>query len=355
MTRPIQAIVDRAALRHNLALARDYAQGAAVYAVVKANAYGHGLLRCVQALATSDGFCVLSVEEAIALRQAGFDQPIVLLEGFFSPDELPLIAEYKLTPVIHSLEQVDAVCGSGLPIRIPVFLKLNTGMNRLGFGERAFTQALTRLAATPQVDRITLMTHFANADEPAGIAVQHDLFKRLTDNLKLPCSLANSATLVRFPQARGDIVRAGIMLYGALSYESTGPADLGLAPVMTLKSRVIAVQMLKKGDSVGYGGEFSAPSKMRIGIVACGYADGYPRHAPSGTPVMIEGSPSSTVGRVSMDMLAVDLTSLPAAGIGSEVVLWGAAPHVTEIAKRAATNAYELLCAVAPRVPMVEI
>lgn len=355
MTRPIQAIVDRAALRHNLARARDYAQGAAVYAVVKANAYGHGLVRCAQALATSDGFCVLSVDEAIALRQAGFDQPIVLLEGFFSPDELPLIAEYQLTPVIHSLEQVDAVCGSGLPTRIPVFLKLNTGMNRLGFGERAFTQALKRLTATPQVDRITLMTHFANADEPAGIAVQHDLFKRLTDHLDLPCSLANSATLVRFPQARGDIVRAGIMLYGALSYESTGPADLGLAPVMTLKSRVIAIQMLKKGDSVGYGGDFSASNKMRIGIVACGYADGYPRHAPSGTPVLVEGSPSSTVGRVSMDMLAVDLTHLPAAGIGSEVVLWGEAPHVTEIAKRAGTNAYELLCAVAPRVPMVDV
>lgn len=355
MTRPIQATIDRAALRRNLALARDYAQGASVYAVVKADAYGHGLVRCAQALATGDGFCVLSVDEAITLRHAGFDHPIVLLEGFFSPDELPLIAEYKLTPVIHSLEQVDAVCGSGLPTRISVFLKLNTGMNRLGFGERAFTQALKRLTATPQVDRITLMTHFANADEPAGVAVQHDVFKRLTDNLKLPRSLANSAALVRFPQARGDIVRAGILLYGALTYESTSPADLGLAPVMTLKSRVIAIQMLKKGDSVGYGGDFSAPSKMRIGIVACGYADGYPRHAPSGTPVMVEGSPSNTVGRVSMDMLAVDLTALPDTGIGSEVVLWGEAPHVTEIAKCAGTNAYELLCAVAPRVPRVEI
>lgn len=355
MSRPIQAIIDRAALRHNLSLARDYAQGAAVYAVVKANAYGHGLLRAAQALATSDGFCVLSVDEALALRQAGFDHPIVLLEGFFSADELPLIAEYRLTPVIHSLEQVDALCGSGLPTRVSIFLKLNTGMNRLGFGERAFSQALKRLKASPQIDRITLMTHFANADEPIGIAAQLRVFEQLTEPLALPRSLANSAALVRFPQARGDIVRAGILLYGALSYESTGPAELGLAPVMTLKSRVIAIQMLKNGDAVGYGGDFTAPRKMRIGIVACGYADGYPRHAPSGTPVTVEGAPSCTVGRVSMDMLAVDLTSLPDAGIGSEVVLWGEAPHVTEIAARAGTNAYDLLCGLAPRVPVMEV
>ena len=355
MSRPIQAIIDRAALRHNLGLAKDHAQGASVYAVVKANAYGHGLLRCAQALATSDGFCVLSVDEALTLRQAGFDHPIVLLEGFFSADELPLIAEYRLTPVIHSLEQVDALCGSGLPTRIPIFLKLNTGMNRLGFSERAFTQALGRLKASPQVDRITLMTHFANADEPVGIAAQLNLFRQLTETQTLPRSLANSAALIRFPEARADIVRAGILLYGALTFESSGPAELGLAPVMTLKSRVIAIQMLKNGDSVGYGGDFTAPRKMRIGIVACGYADGYPRHAPSGTPVLVDGVPSSTVGRVSMDMLAVDLTELPEAGIGSEVVLWGESPRVTDVAARAGTNAYELLCAVAARVPVVEV
>lgn len=354
MSRPIQAIIDHAALRHNFAVARNHSGEAKLFAVVKANGYGHGLLRVANALSEADGFAVLTGEEALQLRDAGFDQPILLLEGFFSADELPLIAEYRLTPVIHTIEQVDSLLRSGLPMRLPIFLKCNTGMNRLGFGERAFAGALAALQRSPQIGSITLMTHFANADEAAGIAAQLRVFNDVTNGAELPVSLANSAALLRFPEARGDVVRAGILLYGACSYGETGPCDLGLKPAMTLQSRIIAIQMLKIGDQVGYGGDFIARRKMRIGVVACGYADGYPRHAPSGTPVAIDGQKSETVGRVSMDMLCVDLTHLPQAGIGSPVVLWGADPLVTEVAASAGTNAYELLCALAARVPVIE-
>lgn len=354
MTRPIQAIIDHAALRHNFAVARSHSGQAKLFAVVKANGYGHGLLRVANALSDADGFAVLTVEEALQLRDAGFDQTILLLEGFFSADELPLIAEYGLTPVIHTIEQVDSLLRCGLPMRLPIFIKCNTGMNRLGFSERAFAGALTALRRSPQVGSITLMTHFANADEASGIAAQLRIFNDIANDVKLPVSLANSAALLRFPEARGDVVRAGIMLYGACGYSDFGPRELGLEPAMTLHSRIIAIQMLKIGDQVGYGGDFTAQRKMRIGVVACGYADGYPRHAPSGTPVTVDGEKSATVGRVSMDMICVDLTHLPQASIGSPVVLWGADPLVTEVAASAGTNAYELLCALATRVPVIE-
>lgn len=354
MTRPIQALIDHAALRHNFAVARQHSASAKLFAVVKANAYGHGLLRIASALENADGYAVLTIEEAVALRDAGFRQPILLLEGCFSPDELPLVAEYSLTPVVHTLEQVESLVRSGLPIRVPVYLKCNSGMNRLGFGTRAFLGVLETLQRSAQIGTITLMTHFANADEASGIGAQLRLFNDVVAGLNLPLSLANSATLLRFPEARGDIVRAGIMLYGACSYADSGPRELDLRPAMTLQSRVIAIQMLKIGDHVGYGNDFTATRKMRIGIVACGYADGYPRHAPSGTPVLVDGTRSETVGRVSMDMLCVDLTHTPQAGIGTPVVLWGEDPLVTEVAAAAGTNAYELLCALAPRVPVLE-
>lgn len=354
MSRPILAIIDHAALRENLAVARQHSGDATLLAVIKANAYGHGLLRVARALQSADGFAVLSIDEAVLLRNAGFDQPILLLEGFFADDELPIIAEYRLTPVVHSIEQVESLLRSGLPMRLPVFLKCNTGMNRLGFGKRAFPGVLDALRRSPQIGNITLMTHFAHADEPAGVAAQLRLFGDVIDKVALPLSIANSAALLRFPQARGDVVRAGIMLYGACAFDRTGPRELGLRPVMSLQSRIIAIQMLTIGDQVGYGGDFTATRKMRIGVVACGYADGYPRHAPSGTPVVIDGIRSETVGRVSMDMLCVDLTHLAQAGIGSTVVLWGEDPLVTEVAAHAGTNAYELLCALAARVPVIE-
>ena len=327
MTRPIRATIDLSALRGNFALARERAEGAALWAVIKANAYGHGLMRAAEALDDlADGFALLDLADAVTLREAGFRQPILLLEGFFDSDELPLFAEYGLTPVVHTLEQVEMLAGAALPARLPVHLKLNTGMNRLGLSAEEFHAALTALETTPGIGVITLMTHFAD-----------------------------SAALLRYPEARRGWARPGIMLYGSSPFPQDASAEaLGLRPVMTLASQLIAVQELKAGERVGYGGIFTAERPMRIGIVACGYADGYPRHAPVGTPVLVEGRRTRTVGRVSMDMIMVDLEGIPEAGIGSPAVLWGEGLPVDDVAAAAGTVSYELLCALAQRVPVIE-
>jgi alanine racemase len=356
MTRPIRATIDLSALRSNFAVARHNAGPARLWAVIKANAYGHGLLRAAQALGNqADGYALLDIEDAVALREAGLSQPILLLEGFFSDDELPLLAEYRLTPVLHTLEQVETLVTASLPVRLPVYLKLNTGMNRLGFSAAEFQAVLIALEIAPQISAITLMTHFADADMERGIAGQMACFAEITQGSNHPCSLANSAALLRFPETRTGWARPGIMLYGASPYpEAQSAEQLGLRPVMTLSSELIAVQELKGGDRVGYGGLFSADRDMRIGIVACGYADGYPRHAPIGTPVLVEGRRTRTVGRVSMDMIMVDLDGLPQAGIGSPVVLWGEGLPVDDVATSAGTVSYELLCALTQRVPVRE-
>ncbi len=354
MPRPILATIDPDALRHNFGIARRYAGGARLWSVIKANAYGHGLLCAAEALRDlTDGYALLDLSDAVRLRDAGLRHPILLLEGFFQPDDLPLIAEYRLTPVIHSREQIEMLKRAGLPLRIPVYLKLNTGMNRLGFPAQQFVPALAALEAIPAVGEITLMTHFADADMDRGIGEQLARLRSLIGGRRHALSLANSAALLRFPDAVGDWVRPGIMLYGASPFPGLKSAvALGLQPVMTLASEVIGVQDLQAGDRVGYGGIFIAQAPMRIGVVACGYADGYPRHAPNGTPVLVEGSRSATVGRVSMDMLAVDLSRLPQAGIGSRAVLWGEGLAADEVAAAAGTIAYELFCALAPRVPV---
>ena len=356
MTRPIRATIDLPALRGNFAVAREHAAGAALWVVIKANAYGHGLMRTAGALDDlADGFALLDLEDAIALREAGFRQPILLLEGFFEADELPLLAEYGLTPVVHSLEQVEMLADAALPSRLQVYLKLNSGMNRLGLTAEEFHVALTALGTTPAVGGITLMTHFADADLERGIDWQMARFEEAVQGCEHPVSLANSAALLRYPQARRGWTRPGIMLYGSSPYPQDASAEsLGLRPVMTLSSRLIAVQELAAGERVGYGGIFTAERPMRIGIVACGYADGYPRHAPVGTPVLVEGRRTRTVGRVSMDMIMVDLDGIPDAGIGSPVVLWGEGLPVDDVATAACTVSYELLCALAARVPVVE-
>jgi len=356
LTRPIRATIDLSALRGNFAVARQRAEGAALWAVIKANAYGHGLMRAAGALDDlADGFALLDLEDAVALREAGFRQPILLLEGFFEADELPLLAEHRLTPVVHSLEQADMLTSAALPARLPVYLKLNTGMNRLGLFAEEFHAALTALDATPGVAGITLMTHFADADNARGIDWQMARFEEAVQGCDHPVSLANSAALLRFAEARRGWVRPGIMLYGSSPYPQDASAEsLGLRPVMTLSSRLIAVQELAAGERVGYGGIFTAERPMRIGILACGYADGYPRHAPTGTPVLVEGRRTRTVGRVSMDMIMVDLEGIPDAGIGSPVVLWGEGLPVDDVAAAAGTVSYELLCALTPRVPVVE-
>ncbi len=351
MSRPISAHIDLSALAHNLYIARS-ATSARILAVIKANAYGHGLLQAAGALRDADGFALLDVRDAVALREAGFRQPLLLLEGFFSRDELPLLAEYELSSVIHSQRQLDWLDAYPRRHGLPVWLKLNSGMNRLGFAPAEFSSVLEKLKAHRAVRDITLMTHFAQADEAMGIDAQHEVFKQLASSQRLPCSLANSAAILRQPQTHGDWVRPGIMLYGSSPFTDVSAQQLGLQPVMTLSSEIISIQHLRAGEAVGYGALFRAEHSMRIGTVACGYADGYPRHAPSGTPVMIEAQRTRTLGRVSMDMLAVDLNGLPDVKVGSRVVLWGEGLPVDEVARAAGTISYELLCALAPRVPV---
>lgn len=351
MSRPIHAHIDLAALAHNLRVARR-ATGARVLAVVKANAYGHGLLQAAQAMGEADGFALLDVRDAVALREAGFRQPILLLEGYFSRDELPLIVEYELSCVIHQQRQLDWLDACPRRNGLSLWVKINSGMNRLGFAPHEVPAVMERLQSHRAVREVTLMTHFAQADEAAGIAAQLDTFERVAAPYRLPRSLANSAALLRYPAAHGDWVRPGIMLYGSSPFAEVSAATLGLRPVMTLASEIISVCELKAGDAVGYGATFRAERAMRIGTVACGYADGYPRHAPTGTPILVDGQLTRTLGRVSMDMLAVDLSELPGVQIGSRVVLWGEGLPVDEVARAAGTISYELLCALAPRVPV---
>lgn len=349
--RPLTARIDTAALAHNLAVARRLAGRARILAVIKANGYGHGLLRVADALRAADGFAVLTLDEAAALRAQGYTHPIVLLEGWFHPDELPEIARLRLRPVVHREDQAEVLARTRLDNRIDVLVKVDTGMHRLGLPPPRVRAVVERLRGTPQVGGITLMTHFASADEPAiGVAEQYARFQAATQGLGLPVTLANSAALLRYPETLGDWVRPGIMLYGVSPFAAQSGEQLGLLPAMTLESALIAVQSVRKGEGVGYGPAFIAPRDLRVGVVACGYADGYPRHAGTGTPILVDGRPTRTLGRVSMDMLAVDLSAVPGAHVGSPVMLWGPGLPVEQVAAAAGTIAYELLTAIAPRV-----
>jgi len=364
MSRPIHARLDWAALRHNHARVRQVANRSNIWSVIKANAYGHGVLLAARALQTvADGFALIELDSAIALRKADIRQPILLLEGFYRANELPLFAEWRLTPVLHALWQVDALIAARLPVRLPLYLKLDTGMHRLGFTAAEFASVLARLEAAGCAASITVMTHFADADEDRGIAEQMNCLRMMTNGHALPLSLANSAALLRFPESHADWVRPGIMLYGASPFPARqSAAVLDLKPVMTLASEIIAVRDLAAGDCVGYGGTFIAEQPMRIGIVACGYGDGYPRHAPTGTPVLVAGQRTHTLGRVSMDKLCVDLTGIDqklGAGetvkIGTSVTLWGEGLPADDVATAAGTVAYELFCAITSRVPIIEV
>ena len=357
MSRPIRASIDLDALRHNHDLARRYAGDARIWSVVKANGYGHGLLRVAAALADrTDGFALIELDGALALRQAGIDKPILMMEGFYDGDELLLYAEHRLTPVLHTLDQVDLLERAGLPTRLPVCLKLNTGMNRLGLDAAELELALAHLQGSGVAGAISLMTHFADADDERGVAEQLGRCLAMRGNRPLPLTMANSAALLRFPETVGDWVRPGIMLYGSSPFPAMqSAAEIGLRPVMTLESALIGVQDLRAGDRVGYGGAFVADGPMRIGIVAGGYGDGYPRHAPTGTPVLVNGQRSRTLGRVSMDKICVDLAGIGDAGIGAPVTLWGEGLPADDVATAAGTVAYELYCALATRVPVVEV
>ena len=352
--RPVSATIDLPALTHNLAAARRHAPRSSVFAVIKANAYGHGLMRTARALSDADGYALVELDAAVRLREAGYQQHIALLEGHFETRELAVMVEHRLTTVVHSLEQLDMLEALPAESALGVMLKLNTGMNRLGLEPPDFARALHRLQSHPGVGSITLMTHFANADDSRGIAVELEAFERTVGGTRLPRSFANSATVLRYPEAHGDWIRPGIMLYGCSPFPESVGAGLGLKPAMTLASEVIAVREIGRGESVGYGSVFTAESTTRLGIVACGYADGYPRHAPTGTPVLVDGRLTRTLGRVSMDMLCVDLSALPQARVGTHVVLWGEGNPVEHVAESAGTVGYELLCALAPRVRIIE-
>jgi len=294
------------------------------------------------------------LEAAVALREAGCRQCLMLLEGFFDARELPLLARHRIAAVVHGADQLRMLRQLPADAALEVFVKINTGMNRLGFPPEEFPGVLQALRSSPGVAQITLMTHFASADEPRGVQWQTEVFDRVANGVELPGSLANSAAILRYPETHRDWVRPGIMLYGCSPFAELTGTELGLKPAMTLESRLIAIRELKRGDTVGYGGLYTAERDTRIGVVACGYADGYPRHAPTGTPVMVEGRMTRTLGRVSMDMLCADLTGIPEARVGSRVVLWGEGVPVERVAAAAGTIGYQLLCGLAPRVQIVE-
>jgi alanine racemase len=362
MPRPIQATIHTEALRHNLARVRAAAPDAKVWGVVKANAYGHGIERVWEGLRGVDGFALLDLQEAERVRALGWRGPILLLEGVFEARDLELCSRLNLWHAVHCDEQIDMLAMHKTHQPHRVFLKMNSGMNRLGFSPQRYRAAWTRLDALPQVDEISLMTHFSDADGARGIAHQVSVFEDVTRDLPGERTLSNSAASLRFgtqPPVRADWVRPGIAVYGsAPDFPLHDIAHWDLQPTMTLATRVIAVQQLQPGDTVGYGSSFTADAPLRIGVIACGYADGYPRHCTTGTPVLVDGVRTRLVGRVSMDMVTVDLTPVPQAGFGSEVTLWGRASNgaviaIDEPARAAATVGYELMCALAPRVPVV--
>ena len=374
MPRPIQATIHTDALRHNLERTRQAAPDARVWAVVKADAYGHGLERAFEGLRGADGFALLDLDEAQRVRSLGWRGPILLLEGVFDLRDLELCSRLSLWHTVHCDQQIDMLATHKTNVPHRVFLKMNSGMNRLGFTPNRYRAAWTRLNALLQVDEISLMTHFSGADSAAGVAAQMAIFASVTRDLPGERSLSNSAATLRHtvcakqaslhPDAlvASDWVRPGIAVYGsAPDCPQHSAADWGLQPSMTLESKIIATQDLLPGDSVGYGSTFVAEQPMRIGVVACGYADGYPRSCPTGTPVLVNGILTRTVGRVSMDMITVDLDPIAAcgtpSGFGSAVTLWGRASNgkvlsIDDVAQCAGTVGYELMCGLARRVPV---
>ena len=357
MPRPIQALIHLDALRHNLAQARLRAGARRLWAVVKANAYGHGLERVLPAFAAADGLALLDLAEAERARAAGWRKPILLLEGIFEARDLEPVRRLSLATMVHQDAQIAFVAGAADGPPIEVQLKLNTGMNRLGFAPDAFAQALARLRALPQARVTTAVMHFANADMAdlggaSDVQAQLAAFARATAGWDGQTSLANSAALLLRPEVGGDWVRPGIALYGSSPQAGTAASQLNLRAAMTLRSSLIAVQSLRAGDRVGYGSRWTAARDCRIGVVAGGYADGYPRVAPDGTPVAVEGCIVPLAGRVSMDMITVDLSAAPQARVGSAVELWGAQVPIDTVAEACGTVGYELMCALAPRVPV---
>ena len=348
--RPARALINLQALRHNYRLARQLCADKAL-AVVKADAYGHGAVPCALALHDiADGFAVACLDEALELRAAGVTLPILLLEGFFDQQELQLIVAHELWCVIHADWQLEALERAVLLQPLTVWLKMDSGMHRVGFFPSEYQAAWQRLQACSNVATVVLMTHFSQADELQSVRTQEqyqiftDIVTGLPAPIQAPISVCNSPALLAWPGIRSDWSRPGIILYGSQPVAMHSVSAEKLLPVMTLQSKIISVRELSAGEPVGYGAQYVAQQPVRVGIVAMGYADGYPRHAPTGTPIAVDGCITQLLGRVSMDMLAVDLTELKEAGVGSSVELWGTTVSVDEVAARAGTISYELLC-----------
>ena len=357
MTRPARVVINLKALRHNLARVRELAPNSSIMAIIKADAYGHGITRIAKVLSSADAFGVACLEEARQLRSAGIIQPVILLEGPYAASELTEIVELDLQAVIHDMSQVDMLESVNLAKPLTVWLKIDSGMHRLGFMPEFFPEVWQRLQACKSVSKdIRLMTHLASANERENsmTAAQLKCFHHLCREILAPQTIANSAGILAFPETHANWVRPGLMLYGVSPLiDSHGDAE-GLQPVMTLESQLIAVKKLRANDPVGYGATWHCPEDMPVGVVAAGYGDGYPRHAPSGTPVLVNGKRVSLIGRASMDMLIVDLRNQPDAKVGDPVVLWGEGLPVEEIANHAGTIPYELLCGVHKRLRSIE-
>jgi alanine racemase len=357
MTRPARVVINPGALRHNLARVRELSPGSRIMAIVKADAYGHGITRVAKALSSADAFGVACLEEARELRAAGITLPVVLLEGPYAASELTEIVEFDLEVVIHDMTQVEMLEDVNLKRPVPVWLKIDSGMHRLGFLPEFFQEVWQRLCDCKSVAKeIKIMTHLASANERENpmTATQLECFRDLCREIKAEQSIANSAGILAFPETHADWVRPGLMLYGVSPLiDSDGNAE-GLQPVMTLESQLIAVKKLSANEPVGYGAAWRCPEDMQVGVVAAGYGDGYPRHAPSGTPVLVNGKRVTLIGRASMDMLIVDLRKQPHAMVGDPVVLWGNGLPVEEIANHAGTIPYELLCGVHKRLRFIE-
>ncbi len=338
------------AIAHNFAQVRKLAPQRKIMAMVKSNAYGHGLLPITKTLIGADAFGVACLNEALALRKANITQRIVVMRGFSDANELSLISKNNLEVVIHCKEQLKILAQTKLSNFISIWLKIDTGMHRLGFAIDKAKKVYQELERNPKIQKpIYIMTHLADADDLSKATTKKQLncFSQFDAH---PNSIANSAGIIGWPDSQADWVRPGIMLYGVSPFADKIGTDLGLQPVMTLQSKLIAIKNLKKGDKIGYGGTWKCPENMPVGVVAIGYGDGYPRHAENGAPVLVNGKKCKLVGCVSMDMLTVDLCNNPRAKINDPVILWGEGLPVEYIAKSANTIAYELFCKVTQRV-----
>jgi alanine racemase len=355
--RATHVVIERAAIEHNLKRVTEFVPSAKVMAVIKADGYGHGMELAAQALASADEFAVSSLDDVTRLRSQGFDKPITMLSATFTVDDLNSMSEQKVRPVIYDLEQLSILSGLSPTAELDLWLKIDTGMGRLGLCIDDAHLIVARLLSQTGVNSVSAMTHLANADDPDHPSNQRQIksFLKFAEHYEFSqLSIMNSAGTIAFPQQANDMVRPGLILYGVSPQLDSSAQGLDLRPAMTLKSKLISVKRLPVGSPIGYGSRYTLDSDSRIGVISCGYADGYPRHAPSGTPVLINGMYVPLIGRVSMDLITVDLGEVKAE-VGDEAILWGANNPVETIAEMSGTIAYELICGITPRVERIVI